>query len=416
MLIKELAISVIIPVFNAERYLDKTLKIIRNQSLKDIEIICVNDGSSDSSLSILRNHAIKDARIKVINLHSRQGAGFARNMGMTKAVGEYLCFLDADDFFEKDMLKEAYNYATTHHAEIVCFDSGTIDDLGNKTLNKKIKEIQNNLNLAGKFSFSDFNTNVTWNKIFKRSFILETGLQFQLLRTCNDLGFSWSALALANHVYYLNKTLVFYRQNAIHNLSSDRYKYAENIVSAALYIQNNLIKSFKESILPSFYQSIVKCFIYELNKFPRDVSFSHLLFEIENFLPSEYQKLFYGEFLKASIIFPISDNTRNLTQCIETILNQTLKEIEIILVVNGNSEDSLRVAQEYLKKDNRITIYTNKDQHIDLGKFCLGKTHTSCVYIMSSNELLKSNKLKSFYKRYKFQKRLINWLKNTLKS
>ena len=95
-------ISVVVPVYNAEEYLKESLDSIVNQTLKDIEIICVNDGSTDSSLQILQQYAAKDNRITILSQpNSRLGA--TRNAGITVAKGKYITFLDADDFFELTM-------------------------------------------------------------------------------------------------------------------------------------------------------------------------------------------------------------------------------------------------------------------------------------------------------------------------
>ena len=96
-------ISVIIPVYNAEKYLRVCLDSVVNQTLEDIEIICVNDGSTDKSSNILKEYAEKDGRI-IILTQKNQGAAIARNKGISVAKGEYLSLLDCDDFFELDML------------------------------------------------------------------------------------------------------------------------------------------------------------------------------------------------------------------------------------------------------------------------------------------------------------------------
>ena len=100
-------ISVIMPVYNGEKYLNQCLDSVIGQSLQDIEIICVNDGSTDSSPDILRSYAAKDPRVKVFD-QPNLNAGAARNLGMKYATGEYYSFLDADDFFDPQMLELAY--------------------------------------------------------------------------------------------------------------------------------------------------------------------------------------------------------------------------------------------------------------------------------------------------------------------
>ena len=104
------AVSVIIPVYNAAEFLKDGLNSLLKQTLREIEIICVDDGSTDGSLVILKEFEKADARIRVIH-QENQGAGAARNNGMDVARGKYLAFLDADDFFEKNMLKAAYDRA-----------------------------------------------------------------------------------------------------------------------------------------------------------------------------------------------------------------------------------------------------------------------------------------------------------------
>ena len=96
-------VSVIIPIYNAAEFLGECLDSVLAQTLTDIEVICVNDGSPDNSLEILREYEKKDSRIKIID-QKNQGAGAARNHGMSVARGEYLSFLDSDDFFDRDML------------------------------------------------------------------------------------------------------------------------------------------------------------------------------------------------------------------------------------------------------------------------------------------------------------------------
>ena len=120
-------VSVIIPVYNVEEYLRECLDSVVNQTLKEIEIICVDDGSTDSSLDILKEYAEKDNRITVMkqaNLH----AGVARNAGLSVAKGEYLSFLDSDDFFEKDMLEKMFLKVSSNLSDVIVCSNNLWDD------------------------------------------------------------------------------------------------------------------------------------------------------------------------------------------------------------------------------------------------------------------------------------------------
>ena len=115
-------VSVIIPVYNVKPYLKQCMDSVVGQTLRDIEIICVDDESTDGSLKILQEYAEKDTRIQIIR-QKNAGAGAARNNGMRHATGKYLSFLDSDDFFEMDMLEKAYEKAERDQADFVVYKS-----------------------------------------------------------------------------------------------------------------------------------------------------------------------------------------------------------------------------------------------------------------------------------------------------
>ena len=110
-------VSIIVPIFNAEKYIEKCLNTLVNQTLQDIEIICVNDGSTDHSMDPVKKLAAEDTRIKIIEqAHQKQGA--ARNNGMKIASGEYLGFVDADDWVDVDFFEKLYNAAQAYKVDI----------------------------------------------------------------------------------------------------------------------------------------------------------------------------------------------------------------------------------------------------------------------------------------------------------
>ena len=114
-------ISVIIPVYNTETYLLECLDSIVNQTLKDIEIICVNDGSTDNSLSILKEYASKDNRIKIIDKEN-EGQGYSRKVGLDNSTGKYILFCDSDDYYsELTAFEELYNYIEKVEVDVVIF-------------------------------------------------------------------------------------------------------------------------------------------------------------------------------------------------------------------------------------------------------------------------------------------------------
>ena len=112
-------VSIIIPVYNTEKYLRKCLDSVCNQTLQDIEIICVNDCSTDDSLEILKEYASNDNRIKIINFTENKGVAIARNTAIEQAKGEYIGFVDSDDYVDLDFYEKLYNAAKSENAELV---------------------------------------------------------------------------------------------------------------------------------------------------------------------------------------------------------------------------------------------------------------------------------------------------------
>lgn len=210
-------VSVIVPVYNGERYLRQCIDSILAQSLKKIELIFVDDGSTDGSLDILKEYQQKDYRIRVIT-QKNAGGGAARNRGMKEACGEYLSFLDADDYFEPAMLEKMAGRLDETKGDICvvkvrCWH----EDLGFYT-DEYAAMREEYLPEKEVFSWEDmkgaiFNTfhNWPWNKMFRKSFVEENQLSFQELKRTNDLFFTCTALVRAKRITALREVMVNYR-------------------------------------------------------------------------------------------------------------------------------------------------------------------------------------------------------------
>ena len=212
-------VSVVMPVYNADRHLRQCLDSVVCQTLQDIEIICIDDGSTDNSLEILEEYARKDRRIRIIR-QSNMGAAAARNNGLQHAKGEYLSILDCDDFFEPDMLEKSYLRAKETDSDIVVFRCDLYDDRtghyrsGNYALRRDL------LPEKDVFSARDVQKNVfclcmgwAWDKLFRRRFVEEHGMQFQLQRTTNDLLFVFTGLIRAERIAVMDDVFAHYRQS-----------------------------------------------------------------------------------------------------------------------------------------------------------------------------------------------------------
>jgi len=221
-------VSVIIPVYNVEPYLKQCMDSVVGQTLKDIEIICVDDGSTDNSLDILREYAAEDSRIQIIE-QKNAGAGAARNNGMRYATGKYLSFLDSDDFFEPRMLEKAYDLAEKDQADFVAYKSDQYHTDKNQfvLVNWVIRE--NEIPPYHPFNHRQMTGNVfkvfvgwAWDKLFLKEFVDKYHLTFQEQRTSNDMLFVFSAVALAKKISVVPVVLAHQRRDAKDSLSKTR--------------------------------------------------------------------------------------------------------------------------------------------------------------------------------------------------
>lgn len=204
-------VSIIVALYNKEKYIKKCLKSLVNQTLKDIEIIVVNDCSTDKSLDIVKS--FDDKRIKVINNKKNKGIGTTRNIGVAKATGEYIGFVDADDYVEKDMYEKYYNYAKENNLDLLTSDYFKI--INNKKEyfkvdNFEITNIEKNNNIINLINYGPC------NKLFKKDLIINNNIIFSETTKFEDVIFVAKAIRYSKNIGYLNEA---YYNYVIHSLS-----------------------------------------------------------------------------------------------------------------------------------------------------------------------------------------------------
>ncbi|MCC0783692.1 glycosyltransferase [Clostridioides sp. ES-S-0108-01] len=208
-------VSIIIPVYNVEKYLEKCLYSAVNQTLKDIEIIIVNDGSTDSSFKILDKYKYKNENIIIIN-QTNKGISGARNNGLKFASGEYVYFLDSDDYIELEAMELCYNTAKKNNSEIVVFDSTVFNESG-IVGNIERKMLNGEVTLTGKNLFNilvdnNFVYAATWMNFFKKSFLNKFEITFYEGIIYEDILHTVKSLVLSDRITYLPMKLYNYRR------------------------------------------------------------------------------------------------------------------------------------------------------------------------------------------------------------
>ena len=224
-------VSVIMPVYNAAEFLEQGLDTLLNQTMRNIEILAVDDGSTDNSVEILNRYAARDPRVRVLTQQNKF-AGAARNLGLEHARGEYLIFLDSDDFFARNLCEDAYFAAKVHRADVALFGAKHYHHTTGQY--REIKWLLHD-ELAPKkqpFNYKDcpndlyrISTPAPWTKIFRRQFVLDKGLRFQAIQNTNDLFFTYCAMAMAERITTLDKPLVYYRIGLQTNLQTTKKKH-----------------------------------------------------------------------------------------------------------------------------------------------------------------------------------------------
>ena len=242
----EAKVSVIIPIYNVEKYLRECLDSVVNQTLKDIEIILIDDGSTDSSLSICKEYANNDNRIKILT-QKNQGAAIARNKGIELAKGDYLSIIDSDDYFDLKMLEKLYNKAINNNLDITICHSKEINDSDKKISNIDYSIKKEYIPSKEIFNYKDFTKFIfnfcigwSWDKLYKREFVVENNLKFQNLKSTNDLFFVFLSLVLADRISILDDILITHRYNRKNQLSETREQAPFCFIEAIFALQKEL--------------------------------------------------------------------------------------------------------------------------------------------------------------------------------
>lgn len=269
-------ITAILPCFNVQNYIDSCLNSILNQTLKDIEIICIDDKSTDNTLQILQKYAKTDKRIKIIALEKNSGAGHARNAGLNLAKGEYVSFIDPDDYIDLNFYEKLYNTAITNNYDVikgaVCIHNSKDQTTHISNLNSKI--LQNHINFYGEH----------WSAIYKKDFLISNNIFYpEDVITGQDSVFLSGLAVLYPNLAIINDTFYHYTYNRTQSLDSEtlshiktvsRLKmlnYKKNILSSvvfnslsdkSLFIKNHILENFYYTFNKKFEESTDKKLLF----------------------------------------------------------------------------------------------------------------------------------------------------------
>ncbi|MDQ0256577.1 glycosyltransferase involved in cell wall biosynthesis [Evansella vedderi] len=274
-------VSVIIPVYNAEQYIAECIESLLSQTLKECEFIFINDGSTDKSREIIKAFKLHDERIKLIN-QENQGVSIARNKGLEQALGEYIGFVDADDYIESDMYETLYYSAKDNNCDVVFSNfEGQLD--GHKYIiqypfptNKVLPKCYVHTEIA-KYLIKEDNLNSVWNKLYKLNVVIDNNISFpNKVVIGEDSLFNIQIFSTVSNAMYLDYKGYHYRDvdgSATRDISAkDYYKRALEVYSLkipenfSLYIDNKQIKELKSIKLIKSVMSFIHLYFTPSNK------------------------------------------------------------------------------------------------------------------------------------------------------
>lgn len=255
-------VSVIIPVYNVEKYLSKCLDSVISQTYRDIEIICVNDGSTDNSAQILAGYANQDDRIKIIT-KPNGGLFSARHVGMVSATGEYLLFVDSDDWIDTALIEKTLDKICEINADVVIFGAYSVKNSnvtrGMYSVNKIPAKFKERI-----LSLKDYEDNLfrfpptAWCKLYRRKFVEDNNIRFQEIKDGEDQLFYLHMMLAAEKIYVLDDNFYYYVKNRAGAITSDTRKTSVSPIlnfyaAEELLIKFNLTDKFINQVAGKYF-------------------------------------------------------------------------------------------------------------------------------------------------------------------
>lgn len=356
-------ISIIIPVYNVEKYIQECLNSVLNQTYENLEIILVDDGSKDSSSEICESYAKKDDRIIVIH-QENQGLSMARNTGLNRATGKYIMFLDSDDFYEINSCEVLYNEIRSKNADFVIGNYVHTKSNGEKWKEPFFdKDVYTRFKVSildYKKSFSIMNS-IVWNKIFRRDFIEKYSLRFIPGAIAEDAIFSTFCYTHTDNAYYINDVVYNYRQNDVNStISTNCSKIYFSRINAAY---KTIYKNFYDTNTLGFYRyfyartvTYILCKIIDTNLLKNDKEIIEVL---------EMLDWFFNQKTQYNVVIVNEKLNNIIDSIIKKQYKEVLKKIKIIKEYRKNISD-IEAQKMYVPNEKTYIEMSKYDYKYDI--------------------------------------------------
>lgn len=263
-------ISIIIPVYNTEKYIFKCIDSLLQQTFQNFEIICIDDGSTDNSVDIIKNYQNQDTRIKLFQ-QKNSGPGSARNLGIKNSTGEFICLLDSDDFLTNDALEILYNEQKKNFSDIVIAKLRLFDNKTDETI--KIRGWRGkNISANHQYNISNLYKNlfqivspVATAKLFNSKILKENNILFSDYKMAEDALFIYTYLTYCAKISFTDKIVYQYRINISENLTSQNSDYFLDFNKSFLALKDVILqRNLYSKLKKTWFRAYMCCFIHIL--------------------------------------------------------------------------------------------------------------------------------------------------------
>ena len=390
-------VSIVVPIYNQENYLNQALYSLKKQTLTDIEFLCVNDGSTDGSLAILKEYADADKRFIIINKENT-GYGHSLNVGIESASGEYIGILEPDDFIGSDMYRYLYKIAHEKKLDVIRSDFYRFWVDKNGGIRQSIARCATDISFYNRvldtsneeeaFRFIIYN----WTGIYRKSFIDQWHIRFHESpgAAYQDQGFSFLVLARAKRAWFVRKPFYRYRIDnpyaSTHLQTGGKY---HAILEEYDYIKGELehtVGDFKKFERVFYLKQFEGCYITTYYRLAEEEKLSYLYRMQEIFKrPVQENRIdekIFGEKLwkilleivedpkaffektRISVVLATRNNASSIRRCLDSVLAKNELRLEVLCMDLGSEDATYSILEEYQTQDPRIHIQSSPNKSI----------------------------------------------------
>ena len=418
-------VSVLTPIFNVERYLPECLDSLLGQTLDDIEFICINDGSTDNSLAILKQYAERDDRIVIID-KPNGGYGESMNRGLDLARGEFIGIVESDDFADPEMFRVLYEAASSNECDMVRSNRFNHTDDGDTFI-----EILRGLPYDTVFRPMDnqaiFNpAPCIWSALYRRQFLIDNGIRF--LETpgasFQDTGFVYKSLISAQRIMLLRNAFLHYRidnSGSSVKSSSKVFNITDEFHSIEEFIHNRPEESdFRATYQALKYQAyqwnynrlgwkarrqFLEVFSAEFKALKDAGTLQRDAFSLDDWLRlqamiDDPEGLFEKEAPLVSVIVPAYNCERHLIDTLDSLRNQTLGPIEVLVIDDGSTDGTPSLADDFAKSCPFVAVIHQQNGGVSSARNT-GLENASGKYVsfIDGEDIVPPNALEIMYRR-----------------